>query len=252
MHYVVLDKIGRCALVGPKPTSSGDILGDSGGDALASTNKPSKEFKGKCQGGAGVMSPTIDTVGGIANALTLGRVDQAVGVAKSYLENIKLNVAKYYWDLATDGVSSEQSEVMVNLVPGPSLFDKPEQGISNLKVLRKAIEKELAVDEDDAKNNKFGRSQRKTNQRIRNAHLIIGAIGTDEDLDRALTYLGALSSEPQWPDFAKMLTVAVEEEAKVKFEAARARAMKLGGVQKLTQEDIDGLSYEQIKQLRGY
>ena len=44
---------------------------------------------------------------------------------------------------------------------------------------------------------------------------------------------------------------AVEQEAEVKLKAAQAKAEKLG-VHRLTQEDIDGLSYEQIKQLRGY
>jgi hypothetical protein len=36
-----------------------------------------------------------------------------------------------------------------------------------------------------------------------------------------------------------------------KFEAAEAKAKK-NGVETLTRDDIDGLSYEQIKQLRGY
>ena len=49
-----------------------------------------------------------------------------------------------------------------------------------------------------------------------------------------------------------MLTGSVEQEAEVKFKAAQAKAKKLGGPQKLTREDIDGLSSEQIKQLRGY
>ncbi len=44
-------------------------------------------------------------------------------------------------------------------------------------------------------------------------------------------------------------TVATAAEAK--FKAAQAKAKK-NGVQTLTREDIDGLSYEQIKQLRGY
>jgi hypothetical protein len=47
-------------------------------------------------------------------------------------------------------------------------------------------------------------------------------------------------------------TGAVDQDAEVKFKAAEAKAKKLGGVHKLTQEDIDGLSSEQIKQLRGY
>jgi hypothetical protein len=39
--------------------------------------------------------------------------------------------------------------------------------------------------------------------------------------------------------------------AEVSFEAAEAKAKKLG-VQNLTQKDIEGLTYEQIKELRGY
>ena len=39
--------------------------------------------------------------------------------------------------------------------------------------------------------------------------------------------------------------------ADAKFKAARAKAEKLGGVHKLTSEDINGLSPEQLKQLRG-
>ena len=40
--------------------------------------------------------------------------------------------------------------------------------------------------------------------------------------------------------------------ADAKFKAAKAKAEKLGGVHKLTSEDIEGLSPEQLKQLRGY
>ena len=40
--------------------------------------------------------------------------------------------------------------------------------------------------------------------------------------------------------------------ADAKFKAAKAKAEKLGGVHKLTSEDIEGLSQEQLKQLRGY
>jgi hypothetical protein len=46
-------------------------------------------------------------------------------------------------------------------------------------------------------------------------------------------------------------TSAVEQDSNVKFKAAQAKA-KRDGVQTLTQKDIEGLSYEQIKQLRGY
>jgi hypothetical protein len=40
--------------------------------------------------------------------------------------------------------------------------------------------------------------------------------------------------------------------AEAKFKAAQAKADKLGGVDKLTSEDIEGLSPEQLKRLRGY
>jgi hypothetical protein len=43
----------------------------------------------------------------------------------------------------------------------------------------------------------------------------------------------------------------VEEETEAKFKAAEAKA-KREGVHSLTSEDIDGLSPEQIKELRGY
>src|SRR6476619_2111442 len=44
---------------------------------------------------------------------------------------------------------------------------------------------------------------------------------------------------------------SVETEADSKFKAAQRKAEEVG-VQKLTREDIEGLSNEQIKQLRGY
>jgi hypothetical protein len=44
---------------------------------------------------------------------------------------------------------------------------------------------------------------------------------------------------------------AVGQMADAKFKAAQAKA-KLEGVHTLTREDIEGLSLEQIKQLRGY
>jgi hypothetical protein len=44
---------------------------------------------------------------------------------------------------------------------------------------------------------------------------------------------------------------AVAPKSEAKFKAAQAKAM-LSGVEKLTQKDIEGLSREQIKQLRGY
>jgi hypothetical protein len=53
-------------------------------------------------------------------------------------------------------------------------------------------------------------------------------------------------------DVAPGVFTAAEPDAEVKFKAAQAKAAKLGGVHHLAQEDIDGLSYEQLKQLRGY
>ena len=47
-------------------------------------------------------------------------------------------------------------------------------------------------------------------------------------------------------------TGAVEQVSEAKLKAAQAKAEKLGGVEKLTSEDVDGLSREQLKKLRGY
>jgi hypothetical protein len=47
-------------------------------------------------------------------------------------------------------------------------------------------------------------------------------------------------------------TGAVEQGSQAKLKAAQAKAEKLGGVEKLTSEDVDGLSREQLKKLRGY
>jgi hypothetical protein len=43
----------------------------------------------------------------------------------------------------------------------------------------------------------------------------------------------------------------VEHDTEAKFKAAEAKA-KRDGVETLTQKDIEGLSLEQIKRLRGY
>ena len=199
-----------------------------------------------------VVPTTIDVVGGVANALSLSKPDQAVPTAKAFIDNLKVKVSIYYRSLAADRLPSEQTEAAINLVPSVDLFDRPEQGIAKLKVLRQGIEKELAIDETDAKDNKFAEARQKANERALNARRLISTIGPDEDLDRALAYLDTLRTEPQWPDFVKMLTSAAEQEAEVKFKAAQAKAKILGGPQKLTREDIDGLTNEQIKQLRGY
>jgi hypothetical protein len=67
---------------------------------------------------------------------------------------------------------------------------------------------------------------------------------------------GAADGQRPWPTRSTTaktgtLTGAVEPRVDVKFKAAQAKA-KRDGVQNLTQKDIEGLSHEQIKQLRGY
>lgn len=62
---------------------------------------------------------------------------------------------------------------------------------------------------------------------------------------------------PKKPEQSRSATPAsvpsreVEQEGEAKFKAAEAKA-KREGVEALTSEDIDGLSLEQIKKLRGY
>jgi hypothetical protein len=57
----------------------------------------------------------------------------------------------------------------------------------------------------------------------------------------------AMKREPK----CKGAQTAVEQDLDAKFMAAEAKAKKMG-VHNLTQEDIDGLTYEQIKELRGF
>jgi hypothetical protein len=47
------------------------------------------------------------------------------------------------------------------------------------------------------------------------------------------------------------VTAPVKQDADARFKAVQAKAKRVG-VERLTQKDIEGLSYEQIKQLRGY
>jgi hypothetical protein len=176
----------------------------------------------------------------------LGRTDQAVGIAKACVDNLRVNVGKYYRSFAADRLPPEQAEAAVKLVPGIALFDRPEEGIAKLKVLRQGIEKELVIDETNAPNNKFAEA------RVLSAHHLIRAIGTDDDLENALSNMETLRAKREWQDIVKMLTAAVEQEGEVKFKAAEAKAKQLGGVHELTREDIEGLSDEQLKQLRGY
>jgi len=47
-------------------------------------------------------------------------------------------------------------------------------------------------------------------------------------------------------------TGSIKQGSEDKLKAAQAKAKRLGGVQKLTSEDVAGLSREQLKKLRGY
>ena len=58
----------------------------------------------------------------------------------------------------------------------------------------------------------------------------------------------AMKHEPK----CRGVQTSVERDSNAKFKAAEAKAKKLGGVHNLTQEDIEGLTYQQIKELRGY
>ena len=59
-------------------------------------------------------------------------------------------------------------------------------------------------------------------------------------------------TSPRWAAVnGKARTSVVKPDPQAKFKAAQAKA-KLGGVDTLTQKDIEGLSHEQIKQIRGY
>ena len=51
---------------------------------------------------------------------------------------------------------------------------------------------------------------------------------------------------------APAYTGSIKQGSEAKLKAAQAKAEKLGGVQKLTSEDVAGLSREQLRKLRGY
>jgi hypothetical protein len=56
-------------------------------------------------------------------------------------------------------------------------------------------------------------------------------------------------SDDEWN--TRVLSESIESDTEMKFETVRAKAEKVG-VGRLTQADIEGLSFDQIKQLRGY
>ncbi|HUU23964.1 MAG TPA: hypothetical protein VMW68_00145 [Methyloceanibacter sp.] len=62
-----------------------------------------------------------------------------------------------------------------------------------------------------------------------------------------------LEASGNWSTPAQLDDGADEQRAAdAKFQAASAKAESLGGVHLLTQADIEGLSYDQIRRLRGY
>jgi nucleotide-binding universal stress UspA family protein len=62
----------------------------------------------------------------------------------------------------------------------------------------------------------------------------------------------ATAHVPQSAPRTPVHTGAVEQGSEAKLKAAQAKAEKLGGIEKLTSEDVDGLSRQQLKKLRGY
>jgi hypothetical protein len=64
-------------------------------------------------------------------------------------------------------------------------------------------------------------------------------------------YTSSESADTALKDAGAECKGSVETESDSKFKAAQAKAEKIG-IDKLTREDIEGLSDEQIKQLREY
>lgn len=59
----------------------------------------------------------------------------------------------------------------------------------------------------------------------------------------------SLASNKDWS--ARIITPSVARESEVKFATVQEKAERVG-VENLTEVDIEGLSYNQIRQLRGY
>ena len=91
-------------------------------------------------------------------------------------------------------------------------------------------------------------------------YVVLDAVGNCAVVDYEPSASTGLKIIEQSLDYAECKDVvekealigAVEPGAEDKFKAVRAKAEKLGGVHKLTAKDIEGLTIEQIKQLRGY
>ena len=72
-----------------------------------------------------------------------------------------------------------------------------------------------------------------------------------EDVAAFVSVLTPPSAGPKGSDHPSASLGALGQEPDAKFKAAQAKA-KLKGVDALTQEDVEGLSREQLKELRGY
>jgi hypothetical protein len=195
---------------------------------------------------------SIDTFGEtikiMNSSLELGNAKSAVSVAEVYLKRLNVDVGAYYRILAPDRLTSEQADAWANLVPDLGFFANAEQAIANLKVLRQGVEQELSIDETDAKSARADDTGRKNAERARLGRRIVSSIGTDEDLENALRNIKEIQSKPP---VVKMLSDAIEQQSEINFRAVQEKSNKVG-VYRLTREDIDTLTHEQIKQLRGY
>ena len=91
-------------------------------------------------------------------------------------------------------------------------------------------------------------------------YVVLDAVGNCAVVDYEPSASTGLKIIEQSLDYAECKDVvekealvgALEPGAEDKLKAVRAKAEKLGGVHKLTAKDIEGLTIEQIKQLRGY
>jgi hypothetical protein len=58
-------------------------------------------------------------------------------------------------------------------------------------------------------------------------------------------------TSPRWAAVKGKERTAAEQDPQTKFNAAKAKAAKVG-VENLSTEDVEGLSLAQLKELRGY
>src|SRR5215813_3136889 len=221
--------------------------------STADKNTPEQGFRDlKGQKSKKENEGSIDTFGEtikiMNSSLELGNAKSAVSVAEVYLKRLNVDVGAYYRILAPDRLTSEQADAWANLVPDLGFFANAEQAIANLKVLRQGVEQELSIDETDVKSARADDTGRKNAERARLGQRIVSSIGSDEDLENALTNIKETQSKPH---MVTMLSDAIEHQLEFNFRTIQEKSNKVG-VYRLTREDIDSLTHEQIKQLRGY